>query len=233
MRCLLLVLLAAIPAAAKWQDHPSPLEKNFRDWTEEDSVWILNESPWARRETFTRIVGGVGSGVRGEKEILSSYFVRFLSAPPIRQAFLRIQQIRTGYSQMPPDEKRRFDSVTQPGLELDVRHWIVVSVAFRSNDSDEEIQFRRHFRAQTLETLRNTTALSTRRFPDLRPAAYFPPEEDSVGAKFVFPRRMGGAPVVSGEDGEIAFEMESPVGASQLRSIFQVQEMRLAGELNF
>lgn len=232
MRCILLILLAALPAAGMVRD-PSPLGKDFRQWTQEDSVWILNESPWARRETFTRVVGGIGSGVRGEKEILSSYFVRFLSARPIRQAFLRIQQISNGYSEMPAGEKKRFDKMTQPGLHLDVRHWIVVAVAFRSNDSDQEIQFRRHFRAQTLETLKNTASLSTRRFPELQPVAYFPPQEDSVGAKFVFPRRMGGVPVVSQEDREIAFEMQSPVGSPQLRSIFQVQEMRLAGELQF
>ncbi|MEE8583580.1 MAG: hypothetical protein V3T83_01890 [Acidobacteriota bacterium] len=229
MRFVLVILLAALPLPAAIRGQ-SPLQKKFQSWTREDAVWILNRSPWARRETFTRVVGGIGSGVRGEKEILSTYFVRFLSARPIREAFVRIQQIQRGYHQMTAAQKRRFDQMTQPGLDLDVRRWIVVAVAFRSNDSDQEIQFQRHLRAQTLETLRNTTSLSTRRFPELQPVAYFPPQEDSVGAKFVFPRLVDGSPVTSPQDREITFEMEAPVATDQLRSTFQVQEMRIGEE---
>lgn len=232
MRCILVVLLAALPALSAVRDQ-SPLKRHFRSWTLDEAVWMLNESPWARRETFTRLVGGIGSGVRGEKEILSTYFVRFLSARPIREAFVRIQQIKSGYSEMAEGQKRRFDHMTQQGLNLDVRRWIVVAVAFRSNDSDQEIRFRRYMRAQTLETLKNTTSLSTRRFPELQPVAYFPPREDSVGAKFVFPRQQNGSEVVSPQDDEITFEMAPPVATSQLRSIFQVQQMRTDGEWQF
>jgi len=232
MRCIIVVLLAALPAIAAVHDQ-SPLKRGFESWTRDEAVWMLNESPWARRETFTRVVGGIGSGVRGEKEILSTYFVRFLSARPIREAFVRIQQIKSGYSQMESGQKRRFDRMTRPGLNLDVSRWIVVAVAFRSNDSDQEIRFRRHMQAQTLETLKNTTSLSTRRFPELQPVAYFPPREDSVGAKFVFPRQLDGKPAVSPQDDEITFEMKTPVATPELRSIFQVQEMHIEGEWLF
>lgn len=232
MRCIFVVFLAALPALAALRDQ-SPLKRDFRSWTRNEAVWMLNESPWARRETFTRLIGGIGSGVRGEKEILSTYFVRFLSARPIREAFVRIQQIQSGYSQMEAGQKRRFDRLTKAGLSLDVSSWIVVAVAFRSNDSDQEIRFRRSMQAQTLETLKNTTSLSTRRFPELQPVAYFPPREDSVGAKFVFPRQLDGSPVVSPQDDEITFEMRAPVATSQLRSTFQVQEMRIEGEWLF
>lgn len=219
-------VLAALCFAA---DHP--LKKSFRQWTLEDAVWMLNRSPWAQRETFTDVVGEVGSGVRGEKEILSTYFVRFLSAVPVRQAYLRVKQIQSGYDGMSEDGKRRFDDLTAPGLRMDRGRWIVVAVAFRSNDVDAELSFRQHFQTQTLETLKQTTSLSTARFSELQPIAYFAPEEEAVGARFVFPREVDGVSVVSSEDETVTFELDAPVAADRLRSEFSVPKMMVEGKL--
>lgn len=37
----------------------------FREWTLARALQILNASPWARHETFTRVIAGVGSGASG------------------------------------------------------------------------------------------------------------------------------------------------------------------------
>lgn len=209
------------------------VKKDYRRWTMQDAVWMLNESPWARRETFTRVVGGVGSGVRGEKEILSTYFVRLLSALPIRQAYARIRQLHYDDAQMTASERRAFERRTARSLEMDMSGWIVVAIAFRSNNPDEELRFRQHFQTQTLETLRNTTFLTTRHFSQLRPVAYYPPLEEGVGAKFVFERAVEGRPVIERDDKSVTFEMKAPVGTSTLRSTFAATDMRVDGQWIF
>src|SRR6266540_2184926 len=115
-------------------------ERPYLKWTLEEAVEILNQSPWARQETFTRVIGGVGSGLYGEKEIYSTFFVRLLSARPVRQAYARVRQIRAGYDQMDKAAKRKFDADMNSGLKMDVSNWIVVAVSFRSNDPSLELQ---------------------------------------------------------------------------------------------
>jgi len=196
------------------------------------AVQILNDSPWARHETFTRAVGGQGSGISGEKEIYNTFYVRFLSARPIREAYARVQQIQHGYDKMPAEEKKRFEQAQAPILEMDVSRWIVVSVGFRSNDPNEESGVRRFFQSETVGTLRTKAFLSTSAISQVEIAAYYPPREESVGAKFVFPRVINGVPVLSREGERITFELLDVPGANpRLRAIFSVEPMVIGGDL--
>ncbi|MCZ6484095.1 MAG: hypothetical protein O6826_00160 [Acidobacteria bacterium] len=230
LRLSVLFLTLALLAAAAWGG-PVRLE-SFAEWSLSEAVEILNSSAWARNETFTRVVRGVGSGVSGEKEIYNTFFVRFLSARPIREAYTRVQQIQFGYDQLTEEEKRQFDELTRPGLELDVENWIVVAVSFRSNDPEEESQVRQFFESETTQTLRNRAFLSTEQFSQVELSAYFPPREEGVGAKFVFPREVDGIPVVSPESEGVTFELLEVPGASpQLRATFLIKGMVLDGEL--
>ena len=68
------------------------LEEPFTSWSLDEAVTVLNDSPWARQTTFTEVVEGVGSGVRGEKEIFNTFYTRILSSLPVRQAFVRVEQ---------------------------------------------------------------------------------------------------------------------------------------------
>ncbi len=225
----ILAFLMWFPAAGG-----SPEEQSVQKWSQSKAVEVLNSSPWARHETFTRVIAGVGSGVSGEKEIFDTFYVRFLSAKPIREAFARIQQLRYGYDKMSAEEKLRFDKLIQPGLDLDVDRWIVVAVSFRSNDPNEESSTRRFFQKETAETLRNKAFLSTERFPQVPIAAYFPPREEGVGAKFIFPRTLDGVPVLTGTAKKIAFELLDVPGATpRLRASFTVKDMMVNGRLVF
>jgi len=222
-----LVVLSLLGAAAA----PSRGQL-VQKWSQSRAVEILNSSPWARHETFTRVIGGVGSGVSGEKEIFDTFYVRFLSARPIREAFARIQQIQYGYDKLSTEEKQRFDRLIQPGLQLDVERWIIVAVSFRSNDPNEESTARRFFQKETAETLKNKAFLSTEEFSQIPVVAYFPPGEEGGGAKFVFPRTINGVPAVSRAAQRIAFELlEVPGATPRLRASFAVKDMVINGEL--
>ena len=220
-----LIIVSILPA--------TPItDKPFQDWTLQEAIRILTESPWAQKETFTRIIGGIGSGVRGEKEIYNTFFVRFLSARPIREGYARVKQLEHSYDQLSPEEKNRVDMSLRPVLELNVESWIVVAVSFRSNDPDLESRVRQFWRDQTAGTLQNQTFLSSEHFPQIQLAAYYPPLEEGIGAKFVFPKDINGVPVVLAEDKTVTFELLDIPGANpHLRVAFEVAEMTKKGQL--
>ena len=206
----------------------------FTRWSMEKAVQMLNASPWARQETLTRVISGVGSGISGEKEIYDTFYIRFLSARPVREAYARVQQINHGYDRMSAEQKHRFETAQAFNLNLDVSRWIVVSVSFRSNDPNEESSVRRFFQSETVKTLKNKVYLSTTACPQLELSAYFPPREESVGAKFVFPREVNGVPVLTKDCENITLEMLGFTGAdSRLRATFSVKPMMVGGELIF
>ena len=232
MRNQWLIVIGAVLVVSSILSAATATDRQFEEWTLKRAVKVLNDSPWARQETFTRLIGGIGSGVRGEKEIYSTFFVRFLSAPPIRQAYARVKQIQSNYDRLSQDEREKFSKTLLPILNLDVHDWIVVAVSFRSNDPNMESRVRQFWRVQTAETLRHQAFLATERFPQIELIAYYPPLKEGVGAKFVFPRKVDGLPVVSPEDGEVTFELLQVPGANpHLRSIFSVPDMIVKGQL--
>lgn len=203
----------------------SQQKTDFRSWTLEEAVKVLNDSPWARQQTVTRVVSGVGSGVFGEKEIYHRYYVRYLSARPIRQAFARIEQLSKGYDQLDESARQALDERLSVQIEMDLSNSIVLAVCFRSNDPEVEQEVRRTLQSQTAETLKTRAYLSSTRFPQVELAAFFPATEDSVGAKFVFPSVIEGKPVVSPEDSSLVFELVLPDEAPRLRTVFSPREM--------
>ena len=206
----------------------------FHQWSLDRAVKILNDSPWARQETFTRVIRGVGSGISGEKEIYNTFYVRFLSARPVREAYARVQQIQNGYDKMSSVEKRRFEAAQAANLDLDVSKWIVVSISFRSNDPNEESSVRHFFQSETTETLKTKAFLSTPLCSQIELSAYFPQHEESVGAKFVFRREIDGVPILSKDCQKVTLELLNVPGTdSRLYSTFDVKPMIVDNQLIF
>jgi hypothetical protein len=206
----------------------------FHQWSLDRTVKLLNDSPWARQETYTRVLQGVGSGISGEKEIYNTFYVRFLSAQPVREAYARIQQIQHGYDTMLPEKKRQFEQTQLPNLNMDVSRWIVLSVSFRSNDPNEESSVRHFFQSETVETLKNKAFLSTSTFPQVELSAYYPQQEESIGAKFVFRREINGIPVVTKDCRKVTLELLGVPGTnSRLCTTFEVKPMIVDNQLIF
>jgi hypothetical protein len=203
----------------------------FHEWQKKYSLSILNESSWSQQETYIRQLRGIGSGIQGEKEIYNTYFVRFLSAKPIRKAFARIKELHIDYDSLSAVEKLDFDAENKKSVDLDLKDWIVVSVAFRSNVPREESRVDQFLMSQTTETVKNRVYLSTKRFPKLEIAEYIAPTEKIVGAKFIFPRIKDGIEIVTAEDEKIIFEFNAPGSDPLLRTTFDIKIMIRGGEL--
>ena len=207
------------------------LEEPFTSWSLDEAVTVLNDSPWARQTTFTEVVEGVGSGVRGEKEIFNTFYTRILSALPVRQAFVRVEQHAHDYDSLSRSEKARFDDLAAPGLDLNFEDWIVLAVSFRSNDPDKEREVERYLEVGTTDSLKNLAFLSTSRVSQVRLKGYFPPQGDGVGAKFVFPRVVDGRQIVTADTETLVFELEIPIAEPILSVTFVVRELKSGGEL--
>ena len=173
----------------------------------------------------------MGSGIQGEKEIYNTYFVRFLPAQPIRKAFARIKELHIDYDEMSEGEKVDFDNENQKSADLELKDWLVVSVAFRSNVPREESAVDQFLMSQTTETVKNRVYLSTKKFPRLEITEYIAPSEKIVGAKFIFPRTKDGQEIVTAEDDKITFEFNAPGSDPLLRATFDVKKMIQGGEL--
>ena len=213
------------------QVRPESIDTPFHEWSRDYALNILNESPWSQHQTYIRQLRGIGSGIQGEKEIYNTYFVRFLSAEPVRKAFARVKELHVDYDELDERQREEFDNQNNRAVKLKMDDWIVVSVAFRSNVPREESNIERFLMGQTTETIKTRVYLSTERFPRLEISEYVPPTEKIIGAKFIFPRTKDGREVVTAEDEVIAFEFDTPGSDSELRTTFDVQDMTQEGEL--
>lgn len=225
---LLPALILALGVCALASELPSGSPDS---WNLQEAVTLLNDSPWARTATFTRLIGGVGSGLAGEKEIYSTFYTRLLSAPPIRQALARVHKIQAGYDDLSTKEQAEVDANLQPGLDADMSNWLVISVTFRSNDLELENEVERFFDKESKESLVDAAFLSTGKLSKIRLAAYAPPQGDGVGAKFIFPRFIDGQPVVTPQSRQILFELDVPGADPELAVTFVVSQMVQDGEL--
>lgn len=223
---LILSCIAAMPSLSQAESLDAP----FHEWSQEFSLNILNESPWAQHLTYIRQLRGVGSGIQGEKEVYNTYFVRFLSAKPVRKAFSRLKELHVNYENLSESQKIDFETENRKAVELELDDWIVVSVAFRSNVPREESSVDQFLMSQTTETIKTRAYLSTKRFPRLEISEYIPPNEKIVGAKFIFPRSKDGVEIVTAEDERIVFEFDAP-GNTSLRTTFNVEDMLQGGDL--
>lgn len=118
-RWLVLTLLIASPwivgfrfARIQWPN------KSYQQWDLNDIEKVLNESPWAQTKSKGAALGfnnPVLSG--GNVPAPESVTLRLRSALPIRQAILRLRQIKANYDKMSATQKQAFDAKQNDLLE--------------------------------------------------------------------------------------------------------------------
>ena len=94
--------LAASPQS-NWQGKP------YQQWTKSEVEQILTDSPWAQ----TVSPNSPTSGITPDPALT----VRLRSALAIRQAILRLRQLREKYDQMSDEKKAAFDEKNKPLIE--------------------------------------------------------------------------------------------------------------------
>ena len=97
------------------------VKKDWKEWTVAECEKMLEDSPWAKTalvqnensSNFSSLQGNGSAATaratrHGTGEI--QYFVQILSAETIRQAHVRQEQLKQGYSKMDEAQKKAFDA---------------------------------------------------------------------------------------------------------------------------
>jgi hypothetical protein len=214
----------------------------FEKWNSKNVSRIISDSPWSQNQTLSTPLSGKDAGLQGEKEIFNKFTVRFFSARPIREAYVRMMQILNKYDEMAGAQRGEFDSRFKRALNLDVSDRVIIALEFASNDPDANREMKLFLANARTETVKQNAYLISQRLGRVSLREYFPPSSDGTGAKFIFPRALDGKPVIATGDKEIRFEFEVPVidrnaggqtNRQKLLVNFKVDKMIYKGELSF
>jgi len=225
------ILIAAASAAAQdfWN-------QPFETWTRRQVASVISDSPWAQTQTFSVALGGADAGLRGEKELFTKFTVRFFSARPVREAYVRLMQLVNNYDGMAPAQRQEFDTRFNRALNLDVSDRIILALEFASNNPTAMREMTQFFQNVRTDSIRQDVYLINQHGGRVQLKEYFPPSPDGTGAKFVFPRSLDGKPVIAAGDKEVRFEFYVPTEGGQKQKLlitFKVAKMNYHGELNY
>jgi hypothetical protein len=156
-----------------------------------------------------------------------NYHIRFLSAKPVRQAFLRVVEL----TQKKPDPEML--SGLRAFVERDFGEYIVVAVTFDSTDGRYSGPAGQAFASATSGTLKTKTYLEQQDGRRLFLTDYRAPIDDGLGAKFIFPRMDENLKnFLDVSSGSVRFYSE--VGTQiKLNVTFKMSEMMYSGQLEY
>jgi len=237
----LLILPLALALGASTAEAKDFWDAPFTQWSSKQVLQIINKSPWAQDQTFAAglerdldaNIGAAGVGVAGDREIFHKLTVRFFSARPIREAYVRMFQIANNYDQATPEQQKAFDERFKRALALDVSNRVIIALEFATNQPQVSREMKQFLEIARMETLKQSVYLISQRLGRVELAEYYPPSPDGTGAKFIFPREVKGTPVVSPEDKEVRFEFYVAPISQKLFLKFDVRKMRYKNELSY
>ncbi|MEK6406566.1 MAG: hypothetical protein AABN34_06345 [Acidobacteriota bacterium] len=224
-----LLLLFSVTTPAQWDKKP------YAEWSDKEALKVLNQSPWGQTHSFTDTSKMFSTGPRGlspqqtaEANLRRVNFrIRFLSARPIREAFVRAIELKQK-GQLP----KQFADQLKAFVANEFRDFILVVVGFDSTESTGEIeQVRALLNNRTTADLKNNTYLQVggkRVFLE----EYQSPKSDGFGARLVFPRLVEGKPLITEATEDIHFVSElSPT--YKLDSRYKIKDMMYQGKLEY
>ncbi len=234
--------------------------KSFPQWNAKQARKMLADSAWARPMTLANIAASSaldenaeagqssmgspraavdpprgygadkGSGMHGEKELYYSYTVRFYSARPVRQAYVRLCQLDKDYDRMTPEAKQAFDTSMSQAFAVGPKD-IVVALDFNSNDRKLVMEVYRQLRQATRDTLNQQAYLISDHRGRISLKNYFPPSSDGTGAKLVFPREIDGEPVVLAKDKQVKLEFIVPGAGHKVYIEWKIKDLICDGQV--
>ena len=221
-------------------------EKPWTEWSEKDAMKVMTDSAWAQTQkelSDTDTPTGPITAVAGKREtentkgtnaesgesigrktaaLTLNYRVAFLSAKPVRQAFVRFMEIKA--PETPADkaaERRAF-------IDKDFSDYIVVILKLDGTDRDK-LKPALALLSGDPKAFKDTAYLERKDGKRLALMDYRVP--DQLGAKFIFPRTLEGKPFLDASSGEVRFYVE--LGKTKLSRRFKVADMMFDGKLEY
>jgi hypothetical protein len=233
---ILLGLALAISVVAK--------DKPWTQWTDKDAKKILNDSGWGQTQTYMGSVetsqsvipassaakGGLVDAAPGV-----NYRVRFISAKPIRQAFLRLVMLNPKATPGQTEQAHQF-------VDTKYDQVVVIAVSYDTEGLAMDGRFTsavfQAFSGGMTSTLKNNTYLDIKGGQRVFLQEYKPPSSDGVGARFIFPRIVNDKPILDPKSGEVRFYAEFPnLGGRDQQVVlnvrFKVSDLMYDGVLEY
>lgn len=164
----------------------------------------------------------------GQKNVslTMNYYVSFLTAKPVRQAFVRIIELKTPNT--PPEkvaERRTF-------VDRDFSDYVVVTLKMEGSDKKKLDPAKQLLSGADVKTLKDTTYLERKDGKRLTLMDYRAPSPESFGAaRFIFPRTLDGKPFIDSDSGEVRVYIE--LGKTKVIRRFKVADMMYDGKLEY
>ena len=216
LTCMAFALFLVFPLATHGQWNKKP----YTEWSEKDTRKLLQDSPWTQNQNFTDTSknmstttsrGGTQSAIADVINV--TFYMRLFTAKPVRQAISRSMELQYK-GEMPEPLANRLKALAT----ADFPDYIIITVTCEAEKASNLFQEAKSL-LQKLSTgvIKNNTYLSIKGGLRVFLQEYQPPQNDGLGARFVFPRLVDGKPFITPESGEILFHSELG-GGSQLNS---------------
>jgi hypothetical protein len=232
---LLLPILAACFCLAGHADlkHEPWLSKDWRQWTSDDTVLVLNSSPWSHPTSQVNSPG-CGPGLAYQQTL-----VQFRSALPIRQALLRQAQLQKHYDKMDVQKKQEFDQ--QHAIDLtDGANGIVKIVINNSSITPQSAPTDMNAPAQPCVTIPPEPATQASVWSS--GGVLIPPTritkvnytstriwESMNQFEYIFPRTISGKPLFSPKDRLLGISLGAPLIVDKKTGKVEKQDFQSSG----
>lgn len=236
--------LILIPVFFVASVHAQKETKPWTEWSLKETTRMLNDSPWGQTQLETKEAQSSTSAITSNGSSRSmtpmdpgkdapgaitsyiKYFVRFLSAKPIRQAVVRKLQLED-----PKMDQQRLEQL-KSFAENASSDFIVIAVVAEAKDRSMGTAAQQAFSSANISTLNETTFLERKDGQRLKLIDFKPPIADGLGAKFVFPRLLNNQPFITAESGPVRFVSQLSKTV-KLDTRFKVSEMIYNGTLEY
>ena len=200
LSALICIVASSVNAQKTW-------DKPFQKWSKEDAQKVLTGSPWMRtyqpsegtaaidkeaEPDNVRIArGSRTSDAKGQTKDIAvpTVTIRLHSSPVVRQAFLRLQQIVSGYDKMDDAKKAEFDAANKDLIDcVYCKNYYIVTMA-KSADSSRRSVEEALFQTITPAQMKGNVWLENESGTRSELAQYIQPKSGGDMAIFFFPRR--------------------------------------------
>ena len=218
--------------------------KPWLEWSMKETTKILNDSAWGQTQLETKEASADSTAITntgssrnmiprdaskdspGAITSYIKYYIRLLSARPVRQAVVR--KLLLDSPEMEAQQKEQLKSFA----EATTADYIVVAVVAEAKDRSMGVAAMQAFKTATLDSLKNTTYLERKDGQRVQLADFKPPVADGLGAKFVFPRTLNSEPFVVEDSGQLKFfsQLSKTI---KLEARYRVSDMLYDGKLEY
>jgi hypothetical protein len=235
-------------------------EKPFQKWSKEETLKVLNNSPWAQNYQSSEALASADQdqigrersdqnlrrqttlGSSGRTLAPAPVYIRLHSALPIRQAFVRLQQLEVGYDKFDEKKRAEFDAATKNILECPLcKNYYIVTITKAVNSSGQGVE-EGLFQTMTLNELKSNVWLENEKGEKRELVQFTPPKGGKDLAIFFFERGKENTNFISPAEvkefrfvfSNAFFSAKNPYSALLPRSFdFKVSKLLIGNSVEF